>query len=191
MPQGLGPSPQSGIPVSPVYPVPHRYAPRDGVLETPGAIGAGDRDEVRGRGLRRRTDGVGAGRATRWSAPSMRPRSPIENRCTAPWRPWATNPRSASSRNVAPAAGKRWGVDIVEVAGGFLEPELVVDDDRDGVQAQSEPGARAHRLGVELERTSRTHDTLVRPPSPRGTTAPERFEESSRPEEVEEEGVGR
>lgn len=54
-------------------------------------------------------------------------------------------------------------VDIVEGAGTFLELELVVDDDRDGLQAQSELDEWARRLGVEMERTNDTYDILVRP----------------------------
>ncbi|MFE9247290.1 class IV adenylate cyclase [Nocardiopsis sp. NPDC006938] len=53
-------------------------------------------------------------------------------------------------------------VDVVKGAGTFLELELVVDDDRDGVRAQSEMDAWAQRLGVALERTADTYDTLVR-----------------------------
>lgn len=53
-------------------------------------------------------------------------------------------------------------VDIVEGVGTFMELELVVDDDRDGLQVQTELDAWAQGLGVELERTGDTYDTLVR-----------------------------
>lgn len=53
-------------------------------------------------------------------------------------------------------------VDLVEGVGTFLELELVVDDDRDGPTAQSELDAWARGLGVGLERTTDTYDTLVR-----------------------------
>ena len=54
-------------------------------------------------------------------------------------------------------------LDVVEGAGTFMELELVVDDDRDGEQAQSELDAWARRLDVGLERTDDTYDTLMRP----------------------------
>lgn len=56
-------------------------------------------------------------------------------------------------------------VDVVEGAGTFLELELVVDDDRDGRAAQEGLDVWARGLGVELERTTGTYDTLVRPAS--------------------------
>ncbi|MFD6095432.1 class IV adenylate cyclase [Nocardiopsis flavescens] len=54
-------------------------------------------------------------------------------------------------------------VDEVEAAGVFLELELVVEDDRDGRDAQAGLDAWARGLGVELERTTDTYDVLVRP----------------------------
>jgi adenylate cyclase class 2 len=53
-------------------------------------------------------------------------------------------------------------VDTVENAETFLELELVIDDDRDGLAVQAELDAWARALGVELERTTNTYDTLVR-----------------------------
>ncbi|PDP86659.1 adenylate cyclase [Glycomyces fuscus] len=53
-------------------------------------------------------------------------------------------------------------VDLVEGAGAFVELELVVDDDRDGPDAQAELDAWARGLDVALERTADTYDTLVR-----------------------------
>ncbi|NYJ33795.1 adenylate cyclase class 2 [Nocardiopsis aegyptia] len=53
-------------------------------------------------------------------------------------------------------------VDVVEGVGAFLELERVVDDDRDGAAVQAELDAWARGLGVELERTTDTYDTLVR-----------------------------
>lgn len=55
-------------------------------------------------------------------------------------------------------------LDILEDAGTFLELELVIDDDRDGRAAQKDLDAWAQGLGVELERTTSTYDTLVLPP---------------------------
>lgn len=53
-------------------------------------------------------------------------------------------------------------VDVVEHAGAFLELERTVDDDRDGPTVQEDLDAWARGLGVELERTTDTYDTLVR-----------------------------
>ncbi|MFE6308531.1 class IV adenylate cyclase [Nocardiopsis sp. NPDC057823] len=53
-------------------------------------------------------------------------------------------------------------VDEMAGAGVFLELELVVDDDRDGRAAQAGLDAWARGLGVELERTTDTYDTLAR-----------------------------
>ncbi|MCY9785239.1 CYTH domain-containing protein [Nocardiopsis sp. EMB25] len=53
-------------------------------------------------------------------------------------------------------------VDTVEDVGTFVELELVIDDDRDGLTVQAELDAWARGLGVELERTTDTYDTLVR-----------------------------
>ncbi|WP_159944648.1 MULTISPECIES: class IV adenylate cyclase [unclassified Nocardiopsis] len=52
-------------------------------------------------------------------------------------------------------------VDVVEHVGAFLELEMTVDDDRDGVAVQADLDAWARGLGVELERTTDTYDTLV------------------------------
>jgi len=56
-------------------------------------------------------------------------------------------------------------VDWVEDAGVFMELELVVDDDRDGLTVQADLDTWARSLGVDLERTTDTYDTLVRPVS--------------------------
>lgn len=53
-------------------------------------------------------------------------------------------------------------VDVVEGVGAFIELELVVDDDRDGLAAQAELDTWARGLDVPLERTTDTYDTLVR-----------------------------
>jgi adenylate cyclase class 2 len=53
-------------------------------------------------------------------------------------------------------------VDTVEGVGTFVELELVIDDDRDGLAVQAGLDAWARGLGVELERTTDTYDTLVR-----------------------------
>ncbi|WP_435107134.1 class IV adenylate cyclase [Nocardiopsis synnemataformans] len=53
-------------------------------------------------------------------------------------------------------------VDVVEGVGAFVELELVIDDDRDGLAVQAELDSWARGLGVELERTTDTYDTLVR-----------------------------
>lgn len=52
-------------------------------------------------------------------------------------------------------------VDVVERTGTFLELELLVDDDRDGEQAQAGLDAWALQLGVALERTTDTYDVHV------------------------------
>ncbi len=53
-------------------------------------------------------------------------------------------------------------VDLVEGVGAFVELELVVDDDRDGLTVQAELDAWARGLNADLERTTDTYDTLVR-----------------------------
>lgn len=53
-------------------------------------------------------------------------------------------------------------VDLVEGLGVFVELELVVDDDRDGLAVQAELDAWARGLDAALERTTDTYDTLVR-----------------------------
>ncbi|MFV2195328.1 class IV adenylate cyclase [Nocardiopsis sp. LOL_012] len=53
-------------------------------------------------------------------------------------------------------------VDLVRRAGVFLELEVVADDDRDARVVQGELAAWARGLGVDLEPTSDTYDTLVR-----------------------------
>jgi adenylate cyclase class 2 len=53
-------------------------------------------------------------------------------------------------------------VDVVEGVGAFLELERVVDDERDGRAVQDGLDAWARGLGVALERTTDTYDTLVR-----------------------------
>ncbi|WP_433701157.1 class IV adenylate cyclase [Nocardiopsis sp. CA-288880] len=53
-------------------------------------------------------------------------------------------------------------VDVVEGVGAFVELELLVDDDRDGLAVQAELDAWARGLDVALERTTDTYDTLVR-----------------------------
>lgn len=53
-------------------------------------------------------------------------------------------------------------VDVIEHVGAFLELEMTVDDDRDGLVVQEELDVWARGLGVYLERTTDTYDTLVR-----------------------------
>ncbi len=71
--------------------------------------------------------------------------------------------RITKTRRVGTAGLATVCVDEVEDAGVFLELEILVDDDRDGRAAQEELDAWARGLGVELDRTSDTYDTLVRP----------------------------
>lgn len=53
-------------------------------------------------------------------------------------------------------------VDLVEGVGAFLEMELVVEDDRDGLEAQAGLDEWARGLDIGLVRTTDTYDTLVR-----------------------------
>ncbi|MBR8744211.1 class IV adenylate cyclase [Nocardiopsis sp. MG754419] len=70
--------------------------------------------------------------------------------------------RIAKTRRVGTTGPISVCVDEVENAGVFLELEILVSDDRDGRAAQDELDAWARDLGVDLERTSRTYDALVR-----------------------------
>ncbi|GAB3232228.1 hypothetical protein GCM10027447_27840 [Glycomyces halotolerans] len=61
----------------------------------------------------------------------------------------------------------RWGelelcLDKVDRLGVFLEAELLVDDQRDGVEAQASLDKQISRLGVPLERVTDTYDSLLR-----------------------------
>jgi len=53
-------------------------------------------------------------------------------------------------------------VDEVEHAGTFMEIERTVRRDESGAAVQTELDAFARQLGVELERTGDTYDSLVR-----------------------------
>ncbi len=53
-------------------------------------------------------------------------------------------------------------LDEVEHAGTFLEIEKVIGSGQTGEAVQAELDAFAHSLGVDLERTSETYDSLVR-----------------------------
>ena len=70
--------------------------------------------------------------------------------------------RIAKHRRTGTAGQIAVCVDQVEGVGAFIELELVVDDERDGMATQAELDAWARGLGVELERTTDTYDTLVR-----------------------------
>ncbi|NYH50417.1 adenylate cyclase class 2 [Nocardiopsis arvandica] len=72
------------------------------------------------------------------------------------------NVRIVKHRRAGRAGRTEVCVDLVEGVGAFLELELVVDDDRDGLTAQAELDTWACGLGVELERTTDTYDILVR-----------------------------
>ncbi|WP_133741219.1 class IV adenylate cyclase [Actinorugispora endophytica] len=53
-------------------------------------------------------------------------------------------------------------VDEVEHAGAFVEVEMTVGDDRDGMAAQAELDKVVRAWGVDVERTTDTYDSLVR-----------------------------
>ncbi|GAA1008414.1 hypothetical protein Aple_070000 [Acrocarpospora pleiomorpha] len=70
--------------------------------------------------------------------------------------------RIVKTRRTAQVAGMALCVDEVEHAGLFLEIEKVLDADESGTAAQERLNAFACSLGVELERTTDTYDSLVR-----------------------------
>lgn len=53
-------------------------------------------------------------------------------------------------------------LDAVEHAGAFLEVEKVIGPGQAGAAVQAELDAFARSLGVELERTTETYDSLIR-----------------------------
>ncbi|GAA0989914.1 class IV adenylate cyclase [Acrocarpospora macrocephala] len=70
--------------------------------------------------------------------------------------------RIVKTRRTAQMAGMELCVDEVEHAGLFLEIEKVLDAGESGAVAQERLDAFARSLGVELERTADTYDSLVR-----------------------------
>ncbi|MFI6928092.1 class IV adenylate cyclase [Nonomuraea spiralis] len=78
---------------------------------------------------------------------------------TMGFRPTA---RIVKTRRTAVLDGLSVCVDEVEHAGIFMELERTVAADQSGTAVQAELDAWARSLGVELERTSDTYDSLVR-----------------------------
>ncbi|WP_214110441.1 class IV adenylate cyclase [Acrocarpospora catenulata] len=70
--------------------------------------------------------------------------------------------RIVKIRRVARMGGMALCVDQVEHAGVFLEIETVLDMNESGTAAQERLDTFARSLGVELERTTDTYDSLVR-----------------------------
>ncbi|WP_043616660.1 class IV adenylate cyclase [Nonomuraea candida] len=70
--------------------------------------------------------------------------------------------RIVKVRRTAMLDGMAICVDEVEHAGDFVEIERTVTDGRSGTDVQAELDTFARSLGVELERTSDTYDSLVR-----------------------------
>lgn len=75
---------------------------------------------------------------------------------------FAPTVRIVKTRRIASVEGLVLCLDEVENAGAFLEVEMVVRDDRDGLEAQADLDAFIRGLGVEAERTTQTYDSLVR-----------------------------
>jgi adenylate cyclase class 2 len=70
--------------------------------------------------------------------------------------------RIVKTRRTAVLDGLHICVDEVEAAGAFMEIERTVSAQEPGAAVQAELDAWARALGVELERTSDTYDSLVR-----------------------------
>ncbi|MFC4565027.1 class IV adenylate cyclase [Nocardiopsis mangrovi] len=70
--------------------------------------------------------------------------------------------RIVKTRRTASAAAVSVCVDEVDHVGLFIEVETVVADDRDGVAAQAELDTFVRGLGLDVERTTDTYDSLVR-----------------------------
>jgi adenylate cyclase class 2 len=70
--------------------------------------------------------------------------------------------RIVKARRTARCDGLSLCLDAVERVGAFLEVEKVVGPGQAGLEVQAELDAFARSLGVELERTTDTYDSLVR-----------------------------
>ncbi|GGT42593.1 class IV adenylate cyclase [Nonomuraea spiralis] len=75
------------------------------------------------------------------------------------WRPTV---RIVKTRRTAALEGLNVCVDEVEYAGIFMELERTVSAQESGADVQAELDAWARSLGVALERTGDTYDSLVR-----------------------------